>query len=491
MTQAAIKMSAATIVRMAPIGPPSVEKPTISAWAGTATNSWTCTTGLTENARQTYGLRPSIERTALGATFPVVQSLASPALLTLLALILALVLSMTTRVNVGLVSIALAWAIGVYAAGMKVDAVTAGFPSGLFITLTGVTFLFAIAQSNGTLDLLARQAARLVRGRVGLLPVVFFMLAFVLSTIGPGAIASVALVAPIAMPASMQAGIPTLLSAIMVGTGANAGNLSPISAVGAMVNGLMAQIGLPGHELKVWMSNLVANLLVAIVAYLLFGGWRLLRAGRTVAADPSAPRFQRGHWLTIAVTAVWMAAVIGWRVHTGLGAFAAGTLLLLARAADDRDVIRRVPFDVILMVTGVTMLVAVLESTGGMQLFTGIIARVASPATLNGVIAFVTGVISTYSSTLGVVLPAFLPMVPSLVSQVGGGDPLAVALSINIGSSLVDVSPLSTLGALCVATVVEPVAARELFRKLLIWGLSMTVVGAVLCGLLAGVLARL
>ena len=415
----------------------------------------------------------------------------TPAVLALVALVVAIGLSMTTRVNVGLLAVALAWVIGVYAARMRVEAVIAGFPANLFMTLAGVTFLFAIAKSNGTLDLLARQAARLVRGSAGLLPVVFFGLAFVLSTIGPGAIASVALVAPIAMPTGMQAGIPNLLSAIMVGTGANAGNLSPISAVGAMVNGLMVKIGLPGQEWKVWAANFVAHVLVAIVAYFLFGGVRLLRAGRTAAAELGVPRFERRHWLTIGVAAAWMVAAIVWRVHVGLAAFAAGTLLILARAADERDVIRRIPLDIIFMVTGVTMLIAVVEATGGMDLFTGMVAWVASPSTLNGVIAFVTGIISTYSSTSGVVLPAFLPMVPGLVRQVGGGDPLAVALSINVGSALVDVSPLSTLGALCVATVVDPVAARDLFGKLLIWGLSMAVVGAVLCGLLAGPFARL
>jgi hypothetical protein len=88
-----------------------------------------------------------------------------------------------------------------------------------------------------------------------------------------------------------------------------------------------------------------------------------------------------------------------------------------------------------------------------------------------------------------VVLPTFLPAVPSLVSRVGGGDPLAVALSINVGSSLVDVSPLSTLGALCVAAVTDPASARSLFRAMLLWGLAMIVVGAVLCQLLAGWLA--
>jgi di/tricarboxylate transporter len=409
------------------------------------------------------------------------------ATLALLALLIAIVLSMTARVNVGLVSITLAWLIGVYAAGMKADAVIAGFPASLFLTLAGVTFLFSIAKSNGTLDLLAARAARLVKGNAGLLPIVFFVLACVISTIGPGAIASVALVAPIAMATGMRAGVPNLLSAIMVATGANSGNLSPISAIGAMVNTLMAAGGLPGHEIKVWAANFLAHVLVALGAYVLFGGLRLFRAGAVTAADGASDvKIDRRHTLTLLITTAWMIAAVVWRVNVGLSAFAAGTLLILIGTANEREVIRGIPLDIIFMVTGVTMLVAILESTGGMDLFTGMIARVATPATLNGVIAFVTGVISTYSSTSGVVLPAFVPMVPGLVRQVGGGDPLAVALSINVGSALVDVSPLSTLGALCVAAVSDPTAARDLFRKLLIWGLSMTVVGALLCGLLAG-----
>ncbi|HEX4932360.1 MAG TPA: hypothetical protein VFV33_04220, partial [Gemmatimonadaceae bacterium] len=131
-----------------------------------------------------------------------------------------------------------------------------------------------------------------------------------------------------------------------------------------------------------------------------------------------------------------------------------------------------------------------LEKTGGMDLFTTLLARMATPGTLNGMIAFVTGAISTYSSTSGVVLPAFLPTAATLVEKVGGGDPLAVALSINVGSALVDVSPLSTLGALCVATVAGAAESKQLFNQLMAWGLAMTVVGAILCQLLAGLLAR-
>jgi hypothetical protein len=49
----------------------------------------------------------------------------------------------------------------------------------------------------------------------------------------------------------------------------------------------------------------------------------------------------------------------------------------------------------------------------------------------------------------------------------------------------VDVSPLSTRGALCVAAAADEDAAT-LFRQLLAFGVSMIVVGAVLCQLLAG-----
>jgi hypothetical protein len=137
------------------------------------------------------------------------------------------------------------------------------------------------------------------------------------------------------------------------------------------------------------------------------------------------------------------------------------------------------------MVCGVTTLVALLERTGGMDLFTALLAAGATPNTINGVIAFVTGGISAYSSTSGVVLPAFLPTIPDLIANLGGGDPLAIALSINVGASLVDVSPISTIGAICVAAVADSGVSRRLFFQMLIWGMSMTLVGAIICHLFA------
>ena len=96
------------------------------------------------------------------------------------------------------------------------------------------------------------------------------------------------------------------------------------------------------------------------------------------------------------------------------------------------------------------------------------------------------GLISVYSSTSGVVLPAFLPTVPGLIMRLGGGDPVSIATSMNVGAHLVDLSPLSTTGALCLAGVSPTENVRSVFNKLLAWGLSMSVVAAALCWLLFG-----
>ena len=197
----------------------------------------------------------------------------------------------------------------------------------------------------------------------------------------------------------------------------------------------------------------------------------------------------RRHELTLAVIAALIVGVIGFKIHVGMGAFAAAALLSLLRAADDKETIRAMPWGVILMVSGVTVLTSLLETTGGIDLFSSILARFSSQRSVTGVIACVTGLVSVYSSTSGVVLPTFLPSVPGLIQKLGGGDPLAIASSILIGGHLVDVSPLSTIGALCVAGAAASEDRRLLFNRLLAWGLSMAVVGAIFCFVVFGPVA--
>jgi len=404
----------------------------------------------------------------------------NPAYLSVIALLLVMAASFGTRLNVGVLAVALAWLVAVFGAGWKADAVMAVFPSSLFVTLLGVTLLFGVMQANGTMAALTQRAIHACGGRAGWLPLLLFALACTLSTMGPGAVATIALLAPVGMAAGTRAGLPPLLTALMLGNGANAGNLSPFSAVGVIVSAGMTRAGVGGHEWQAWAANFVAHALAAALAWVLFGGRQLWRVTTGTEADALTP-LSRRHWTTLAIGAAWVIAVVFLKVNLGFAAFAAAAVLVLVRAGDDTGMLRHVPWSVIVMVCGVSLLVGVLEGTGGLDLFSSVLARIATPSTVNGVIAFVTGAISTYSSTSGVVYPTFLPTVPALVQKLGGGDPLQVALSINVGAALVDVSPLSTIGALCIAALPDEHEAAYLFRRLLAWGLSMTLAGALFC----------
>jgi Na+/H+ antiporter NhaD/arsenite permease-like protein len=196
--------------------------------------------------------------------------------------------------------------------------------------------------------------------------------------------------------------------------------------------------------------------------------------------------FETRHWLTLGVLASVVLGVILFEFQVGMAALTGATFLSLVKAGDEKEAIKRMPWGVVLMVCGVTVLIGVLEKTQGMSLFTDILASVSSPSTVTAVVAFATGIVSVYSSTSGVVLPAFLPTVPGLVERLGGGDPMAIASSMVVGGHLVDLSPLSTIGALCIAALPGHHAAesRRLFNHLLAWGMSMTVVGTLACWLL-------
>ena len=414
----------------------------------------------------------------------------SLAAISVAALVLAVVLSCITTVNVGVLAVALAWVIGVYVGHMPLATVIGGFPTQLFLTLTGVTLLFTMAQCNGTLDRLAHHAVRGCRGNRGAVPIMFFLLAVGLASIGPGNISTAALVAPMAMTTAARAGIPPFLMAIMVGNGANAGSLSPFAPTGIIVNGLMTRIGMSGFETRTFLYNALAHAVVAFGGYFLFGGWRLFSGTSTESTDAAVPVetdrvFELHQWLTLAVIAALIGSVVIFDVNVGMGAFFAATVLVLCRAADDREAIKRMPWNVIVMVCGMTVLIALLEKAEGIDLFVTLLVKLSTRDTVTAVVAFITGGISVYSSTSGVVLPAFLPMVPSLAARLGGADALAIASSMAVGSHLVDVSPLSTIGALCIASATGT-DSRRLFNQLLAWGLSMTVVGALLCYLAFG-----
>jgi di/tricarboxylate transporter len=410
--------------------------------------------------------------------------------LSLLALLIVVAISCTSRVNPGVAAIILAWLITWWFApqfDVKLDdkILWAAFPSELFLTLLGVSLLFAQAEVNGTLHRVASGAEKLFGRRVALLPIFFFLLALTLGTVGPGNIAVAGLIAPVAMATAARTGISPLVMAVMVGHGAIGSSVSPFTAAGIVANQKLAEIGLEHVEWRIFAWNAGANALAAAGGYLVLGGRRLWHSREETIpaqgpADPDVSPMQSRHWLTTLVIGIMVAAVLVLRVQVGIAAFAGAAVLSLFGAADEREAFKKIPWSVIVMVCGVSVLTSLLAKTGGNERFAALIGTVSTPRSIAAIVAFVTGIVSIYSSTTGVVLPAFLPMVKDIAAAEQGSNPLGLALAVLVGGNLVDMSPLSTIGALCLAATRIDSDRRALFNQLMFWGFSMAVAGAVI-----------
>ena len=408
----------------------------------------------------------------------------SVSMISLIALLFAILVSVVfSSLNIGALAVGLSLVVGHYVGGVKVDQIIKGFPTSLFILLAGTTYLFSIASTNGTLEKLTSYAVRSVRGRAGLLPIVLFFLAFGVSAIGPGQITTSALLSGPSMLIAEQVGISPLLMALVVGNGAQAGAMSPIAPPGIISANILAKVGLTGVSGYLWLNMLIVHFVATVIAYVMFGGLKLWRAGTpqqtaALAVTQVAP-FDRKQISTLLGIAALIGLVIGLKMDLGLGAFAIGSLLVLFKCADEGKAIKSMPWNTILMVTGVTVLVNLMSDVGGMDLFATLIAKMSSATTVTLVAGFWSGLVSAYASTTGVILPMFLPMAKPLLTQVGGTDLLALVSSIIVCGFIVDLSPLSTTGAVFISNAGPKADKNKLFRNMLIWGLSMSVVGAV------------
>lgn len=411
----------------------------------------------------------------------------NPAVVTLAALAVAVAASTFWSINLGVLSIGLALLAGVFSAGMSSSEVMAGFPADLFLTLFGVTLLFSAASQNGTLPAIARRALVLIPAKRGWIPIVFFLLSLMVSGV-VGSLAAAAMLAPVALRIGRDAGISPFLMILMVANGGNAGVMSPFAPAGIIANGTMERAGMPGHEWSNYWNAFVAQSIVAFFGFTIAGGFSLFRAhADDLPAQPqSTAALTRSQRMTLVILAAFAAAVVGFGAPVGAAGLLAAVAVSGLGLADDAASIRGVPWGVVLMACGVTVLVGVLEHAGGLQLVSSLLAQSVDAGSMPGLIAFVVGLISVYSSSSGVVIPAFMPMVPQIVEVLGEGDPLMLAYAINVGSHVVDVSPLSALGAVCLAAAPAEEDRRALFRRLMAWGLSMTLFGAALCQIFFG-----
>ena len=120
-------------------------------------------------------------------------------LISLICLLAAIVIGFVKNCNVGILCTGIA-AVLALVFGIKASDIIKGFSASLCIQMVGITYLFAIINGNGTLELLARKMVALVGKQKRLIPFVIYILGFIISAVGPGAIPSLAIIPVIAIP---------------------------------------------------------------------------------------------------------------------------------------------------------------------------------------------------------------------------------------------------------------------------------------------------
>lgn len=380
------------------------------------------------------------------------------ALLSLLFLLLAIFLGFVRKMNTGLLCIAFALVLG-RMSGVSDAVIMKGFNSSLFIMLLGVTYLFSMAQINGSLDLLAQKVIALAGRRVYLIPIIIYVFSIVLAALGPGSVPTMAIMMVFSMSLAAEMKIsPVLLSTLTV-LGSCAGGLSPLAATGIIGANLCAEFGLTGIENDFLLNGVFSFTVYAVIVYVWLGGYKL-RAAEDVG-EKVIPSFNRKQLLTIAGIVAMVFMVMLLHINVGLVSFAVAAVLSFLRVSEEAKAIRHIPWNTLLLITGVGVLMQLIIDLGGINILSAALVSIMSAKSAAAVMGLTSGIMSWFSSSSGVVMPTLLPTVPHIAQQLGGVNELELASSITTISHVAAISPLSTGGALAMAAYASAANANQ------------------------------
>ena len=453
----------------------------------------------------------------------------SPEIISILVLVAMFVVATLLPIHIGVMAFVAAFVVGSTLAGMDGETILEeGFPDELAVTLIGITLLFAMARNNGTIDWLLAVAVRAVRGRLVAIPWVMFAMAGVLTAFGAVSPAAVAIIAPVALGFAYRYQIHPMLMGIMVVHGAQAGGFSPISIYGTIVNQVVAQADLQGSPLALFLASLFFNLGIALVGFFIFGGRSLLsrrthehEAGAESAGTGGAVGSSGGgvgapgggagassggsgavgasgggggatttstdtgtepqtsivptayQLITVAGLVTLGVATLFYELDVGLSALTLALVLALISPRMQKSAIQHISWPVVLLIAGVLTYVFVLEELGTVEYAGNAVLQVGAPLLAALLLCYVGGIVSAFASSTAL-LPVIIPLAVPLLQE-GGVSSVGMVAALAVSSTVVDVSPFSTNGAIVLANSAEEDPDR-IYRLLLIFGFSVVAI---------------
>lgn len=401
----------------------------------------------------------------------------SLALISLLILIAVILIGFFKKTNVGLLAILAVTIFGALIGESDSDIIS-GFSSSTFVMLLGVSFLCAVGITNGTLELLAKKFLRLSGGHAIVAPILIFLIGMGIAAIGPGCVPALGIVAALSLPLSKSTGYDSVMLAIIGEIGSFGGRFSPITPESVLIRSLTEPQGISGYQTPLIIYAVITTIILGIFTFFFFKGYKV--HGKRLEAQETLPAFNRNQIFTLIAFLVVIIACTFFGRNVGLISFAAGIVLVVIRAADEKAVFRSISWSTLLMVTGVGMFMEVVMSVGGVDLMSSALATIMTPRTSVAIQGLSAGILSWFSSAIGVVWPTMVPTVGDIAATVGV-SPNGLISIMCLTAAFAGLSPASTGGALILAAnATDPEFTKEkenrLFVRLFIYSALMVLI---------------
>jgi len=402
-------------------------------------------------------------------------------------LVITFALAMWRKINMGAVALVVAFILGTAVFGQSAKDIAAGFPGSLLITLLGVTYLFGMARANGTIDQIVGRAVGAVRGRVALVPWVFFLLAAIITGSGALSAATNAILVPVGLAFAQRYRISPLLVGLSIINGTNAGGFSPIAVYYSIVKGVLDKIGITVDPGPIFLWTFIANVIINLVAFLILGGPALLRRGQEADSERYATgnAVQAAPWDAQKITTVVLmlgilVGALGFKLDVGFLALGAAVLLSALFPLHAKEAMGQIGWGVILLIGGIVTYISVLENAGIIDDLANSVAGIGTPLLAALLMLLVAGLVSAFAST-NAMFVVLVPLAAPLLTT-GSVDVLGFVIALCVAASAVDSSPFSTGGALVVANTEEKLQDKT-FKGMMAWGMCMIVAAPVLAWL--------
>ena len=174
--------------------------------------------------------------------------------------------------------------------------------------------------------------------------------------------------------------------------------------------------------------------------------------------------------------------VVGFQYDVGLVSFLLALILILLKVGNEKTAIKKIPWGVLILISGVSVLMSVTKAMGGIDLLADILASMMNDITASPIMGLTAGLMSWFSSANGVVFPTLIPTVTKIAADVGGNiTATELIIAIVGGATVAGISPLSTGGSLILAAYSQETDSSEkeeqsLFAKLFITSFIVVII---------------